>query len=160
MGARIGLATILHAPYPRWKFPRVLLALSSREQCLSYPQKKYFRLDFPQPRQIAPRLQCVFSCCAIVRFSTTLLFADISGFTRLSARLNAEQLKTHTNQYFTMLIDVVARYGGDIIKFCGDAVMIVWPSESTAPRGVLQVRAVMSWTPDSKNARVLCVRAK
>lgn len=73
------------------------------------------------------------------RFSTTLLFADISGFTRLSARLNAEQLKTHTNQYFTMLIDVVARYGGDIIKFCGDAVMIVWPSQHLAPRGVLQV---------------------
>lgn len=67
------------------------------------------------------------------------MFADISGFTRLSARLNAEQLKTHTNQYFTMLIDVVARYGGDIIKFCGDAVMIVWPSEHSAPRGVLQV---------------------
>eukprot|EP00903_Cladosiphon_okamuranus_P010662 g10080.t1 len=76
------------------------------------------------------------------RFSTTLLFADISGFTRLSARLNAEQLKTHTNQYFTMLIDVVARYGGDIIKFCGDAVMIVWPSEHTAPRGVLQANAM------------------
>ncbi|CAM9169930.1 unnamed protein product, partial [Scytosiphon promiscuus] len=75
------------------------------------------------------------------RFSTTLLFADISGFTRLSARLNAEQLKTHTNQYFTMLIDVVARYGGDIIKFCGDAVMIIWPSESSAPRGVLQASA-------------------
>jgi hypothetical protein len=35
-----------------------------------------------------------------------------------------QQLKTHTNQYFTMLIDVVARYGGDIIKFCGDAVMV------------------------------------
>lgn len=68
------------------------------------------------------------------------MFADISGFTRLSARLNAEQLKTHTNQYFTMLINVVARYGGDIIKFCGDAVMIVWPSEHSAPRGVLQVR--------------------
>lgn len=41
-------------------------------------------------------------------FWTTLLFADISGFTRLSARLNAEQLNTHTNQYFTMLIDVVS----------------------------------------------------
>ncbi len=79
------------------------------------------------------------------RFSTTLLFADISGFTRLSARLNAEQLKTHTNQYFTMLIDVVARYGGDIIKFCGDAVMIVWPSEYNAPRGVLQV--MEGWSP-------------
>ncbi|CAN0418259.1 unnamed protein product [Ascophyllum nodosum] len=75
------------------------------------------------------------------RFSTTLLFADISGFTRLSARLNAEQLKIHTNHYFTLLIDVVARYGGDIIKFCGDAVMILWPAEHAAPRGVLQARA-------------------
>jgi class 3 adenylate cyclase len=64
----------------------------------------------------------------VQQFWTTLFFADISGFTRLSARLNAEQLKTHTNNYFTMLMDVVARYGGDIIKFCGDAVMVSFAS--------------------------------
>ncbi len=59
-------------------------------------------------------------------FQTVLFFADISGFTRLSERLSAEELKTHTNNYFTLLIDVVAQYGGDIIKFCGDAVMVIF----------------------------------
>ncbi len=59
-------------------------------------------------------------------FQTVLFFADISGFTRLSERLSAEQLKTHTNNYFTLLIDVVAQFGGDIIKFCGDAVMVLY----------------------------------
>ncbi len=57
-------------------------------------------------------------------FQTILFFADISGFTRLSERLSAEKLEMHTNNYFTLLIDVVVQYGGDIIKFCGDAVMV------------------------------------
>ncbi len=60
----------------------------------------------------------------VEHFQTVLFFADISGFTRLSECLNAEELKTHTNNYFTLLIDVVVQYGGDIIKFCGDAVMV------------------------------------
>jgi class 3 adenylate cyclase len=34
------------------------------------------------------------------RFWTTLFFADISGFTRLSARLNAEQVRAG---YYTIL---------------------------------------------------------
>ncbi|CAM9364214.1 unnamed protein product, partial [Chrysoparadoxa australica] len=77
-------------------------------------------------------------------FRSSLFFADISGFTRLSARLNAEQLKTHTNEYFTRMIDVVARCGGDIIKFCGDAVMILWPCELDAPQAMLQANAIMA----------------
>lgn len=34
----------------------------------------------------------------------------------------------------------VANYGGDIIKFCGDAVMIIWPGHASASKGVQQVR--------------------
>ncbi|KAG5182449.1 nucleotide cyclase, partial [Tribonema minus] len=42
------------------------------------------------------------------------------------------------------LIDVVARYGGDIIKFCGDAVMILWPCDMDASQGVQQANAMQA----------------
>lgn len=64
-------------------------------------------------------LRVLCFCRQTQRFSTTLLFADISGFTRLSARLNAEQLKIHTNQYFTMLIDVVRIEEGGVLTAVG-----------------------------------------
>jgi len=78
------------------------------------------------------------------RFFATLFFADISGFTRLSARLNAEQLKYHVNTYFTRMIDVVRTYGGDIVKFCGDAVMILWPCDKAGSQTVKQANAFLA----------------
>ncbi|CAM9651384.1 unnamed protein product, partial [Heterosigma akashiwo] len=77
-------------------------------------------------------------------FYSTLFFADISGFTRLSARLTAEQLKYHVNTYFTRMIGVVKRYGGDIIKFCGDAVMILWPCDKGASTEIKQANAYLA----------------
>lgn len=61
------------------------------------------------------------------RFYGTLLFVDISGFTALSLRLNVEELKTHINNYFTKMLDIVQKHGGDVIKFAGDALFIAWP---------------------------------
>lgn len=55
-----------------------------------------------------------------------ILFADISGFTQLATRLSAEELKHHINEYFTMLIGIITSHNGDVIKFCGDALVILW----------------------------------
>src|SRR5215216_2645980 len=62
-----------------------------------------------------------------------ILFADISGFTRLTERLaekgptGVESLARILNQYFGQLIDIIHEYGGDVVKFAGDAVIAVWP---------------------------------
>ena len=61
-----------------------------------------------------------------------ILFADISGFTRLTERLaekgpaGVESLARILNEYFGQLIDIVHEYGGDVVKFAGDAVIAVW----------------------------------
>lgn len=60
------------------------------------------------------------------------LFADISGFTALAERLSfqggagTEQLSRILNRYFEQLIDVVTVYGGEVVKFAGDALLAVW----------------------------------
>src|SRR5436305_4492000 len=53
----------------------------------------------------------------------TILFADIRGFTRLSEVLPPEKLVAAINGCFEVLDEAIARYGGEVDKFLGDAVM-------------------------------------
>jgi class 3 adenylate cyclase/tetratricopeptide (TPR) repeat protein len=70
-----------------------------------------------------------------------ILFADISGFTLLTERLaemgptGVETLARILNEYFGQLIDIIHAYGGDVVKFAGDAVIAVWPVVSDLPFG-------------------------
>ncbi|NJC96933.1 MAG: hypothetical protein FIB03_11460 [Anaerolineae bacterium] len=73
-----------------------------------------------------------------------ILFADISGFTLLTEHLaeagpaGVETLARILNEYFGQLIDIIHDYGGDVVKFAGDAVIAVWPiaSEGGKPDSV------------------------
>lgn len=66
-------------------------------------------------------------------FSAAVLLADVSGFTRLTETLaqrgpeGAEEMTRALNGYFGQLIELAHRHGGDIVKFAGDAMLIVWP---------------------------------
>jgi hypothetical protein len=62
----------------------------------------------------------------IERFMGALLFVDISGFTMLAQKMDVNQLSLLINQFFTKLIDIIHSHGGDIVKFPGDAMFIVW----------------------------------
>jgi class 3 adenylate cyclase/tetratricopeptide (TPR) repeat protein len=56
----------------------------------------------------------------------TVLFADLVGFTPFAAERDAEDVRETLSRYFELASDVIARYGGTIEKFIGDAVMAVW----------------------------------
>ena len=73
-----------------------------------------------------------------------ILFADISGFTRLSNSLSADDLKQYINEYFTMLIAVINNNNGDIIKFCGDALIIMWPFSPDVDEGGKRAGAIFA----------------
>jgi class 3 adenylate cyclase len=72
------------------------------------------------------------------RFEGVVLFADISGFTALAARLarrgpeGAEILSNVLNGYFEPQLDVIAGYGGEATKFAGDATIALWPASGPA----------------------------
>lgn len=75
------------------------------------------------------------------RFSAAVVFADASGFTRLTETLanlpkGAEQIGRTLNDFFGPLIDIVHKHGGDVIKFSGDALTIIWAAEDPAPKKV------------------------
>ena len=56
----------------------------------------------------------------------SILFADLVGFTTLAEGKDAEDTRDLLSRYFELAGDVIARYGGTVEKFIGDAVMAVW----------------------------------
>ena len=57
---------------------------------------------------------------------TSVLFGDLVGFTPLSESKDSEEVRELLSRYFQQCRVIVARYGGVVEKFIGDAVMAVW----------------------------------
>ncbi len=60
------------------------------------------------------------------RRHVSVLFVDLVGFTTLSEDRDPEAVRELLSTYFDHARTIVARYGGTIEKFIGDAVMAVW----------------------------------
>lgn len=63
---------------------------------------------------------------SVERRIVSVLFADLVGFTPLSERLDAEDVATIQDAYFAGVRETIARYGGVLEKFIGDAAMAVF----------------------------------
>jgi class 3 adenylate cyclase len=55
-----------------------------------------------------------------------VFFSDVSGSTALGERLDPESLRHVLARYFDVAREAVARHGGVVEKFIGDAVMAVF----------------------------------
>jgi class 3 adenylate cyclase len=70
----------------------------------------------------------------------TLVFADVSGFTRLTERLSkrgkigAEEIVQTISAVFTALLSASADDGGDVLKFSGDALLLFYDGDDHARR--------------------------
>ena len=56
----------------------------------------------------------------------TVMFADISGFTAMSEKMDPEQVTCTMNDCFCMMGDCIETHGGTIDKFIGDCVMVLF----------------------------------
>jgi class 3 adenylate cyclase/tetratricopeptide (TPR) repeat protein len=70
----------------------------------------------------------------------SMVFADVSGFTKLSERLarkgkaGAEELVSAISSVFTHLLTESNAYGGDVLKFGGDALLLFFSGPDHLPR--------------------------
>ncbi|KAJ3028182.1 UNVERIFIED_CONTAM: hypothetical protein HDU68_002267 [Siphonaria sp. JEL0065] len=62
---------------------------------------------------------------------------DISGFTALTSTLlaqqgrrSSEEMTQAVSKFMSKIIDIISYYGGDVIKFLGDALLIVFEAKS------------------------------
>jgi class 3 adenylate cyclase/tetratricopeptide (TPR) repeat protein len=60
------------------------------------------------------------------RRQVTVLFADLTGYTELSGRLDAEETHQLLNAYFAAVDGIITSYGGRVDKHIGDSVMAVF----------------------------------
>ena len=63
----------------------------------------------------------------------TVLFADIRGFTRLSALLDPEEVVAILNEYFGEMTEIIFEHGGTLDKFIGDGLMALFGAPYTSP---------------------------
>jgi len=85
------------------------------------------------PESIAARLKNGQSTIADGFAEVTILFADIVGFTVLSAQISPEELLDFLNEIFSAFDCLTQKYGLEKIKTIGDAYMVVGglPNPST-----------------------------
>ncbi|MBF0294503.1 MAG: tetratricopeptide repeat protein [Magnetococcales bacterium] len=65
------------------------------------------------------------------RKNVTVLFADISGFTAMSEKMDPEEVTNIMNGCMKMLADIVHRYEGYVDKFIGDCIMALFGAPVT-----------------------------
>ena len=68
-----------------------------------------------------------------------ILFCDIRGFTSLSESLGADKVVSVVNEIFQCISDVVEQYNGEILKFIGDAMLIIVPQDDFSHRQLGQI---------------------
>ena len=79
-----------------------------------------------------------------------VLFADLAGFTALTEAMaqggpqGVEALGQALGAVFGELVEAVYAYGGDVVKFAGDALTAVWPAASAGQLSDLAQQAAAS----------------
>ena len=76
--------------------------------------------------KLAPAVAAPPTVAHADRRSATVLFADLSGFTTISERLDPEDVRALQTDLFGALRGVIERYDAFVEKFVGDAVMAVF----------------------------------
>lgn len=77
----------------------------------------------------------------------TVFFADIRDFTALSAGTDLSHLHRELNEYYSIVIDIIHRQGGEVNKFGGDSILALFGAptllEGHAQAAVLAAMNIM-----------------
>ena len=83
-----------------------------------------------------------------------LIFCDVRGYTAMSQRLGGPQTVVIMNEVFEVIGDATASEGGEILKFIGDAMLIVFPLDDISEEQVARAMYRAIETASSGVARV------
>jgi class 3 adenylate cyclase len=74
----------------------------------------------------------------------SVLFLDVSGYTRLSQRLTPEILNTLVERYFSTFLDQIQEAGGDINETAGDGFMAIFQDADVHAHAVKAAHAALA----------------
>jgi class 3 adenylate cyclase len=89
-----------------------------------------------------------------------VLFTDISGFTKLSEKMDPEDILDLLSEYQTLMVDAIFQHKGTVDKFIGDAVMANFgtprshgnDAQNAFNCGVLMNRKLGEWNEERQGA--------
>ncbi|MBB4285343.1 class 3 adenylate cyclase [Roseospira goensis] len=78
------------------------------------------------PEEVARRLLAQDGDPRPDETEATILFADLTDFTRLTQVLGPERVVRMLNAYFSAMVEILERHGGVVTQFQGDAMLVVF----------------------------------
>ncbi|MBL8101003.1 MAG: AAA family ATPase [Anaerolineales bacterium] len=82
-------------------------------------------------------------------YQAAVLFVDISGFTALTEQFaakgpsGAEDISAVLNDFYGQWINIIKSYGGDIIKFAGDGLLVIWQYNNLEKASLLAAQTAL-----------------
>lgn len=75
------------------------------------------------------------------QIDAVIWMSDLRGFTKYAQTHGAAKLLVALNTYFETVTDAIYNNGGEVLKFIGDAVLAIFPSEDDGTKAVTQAEA-------------------
>src|SRR5262249_41434510 len=82
--------------------------------------------DAYTPRHLAEKILTSKGAIEGERKIVTVMFSDVSGFTRMSERLDPEDVHAIMDRAFEVILEAVHRFEGTVNQFLGDGVMALF----------------------------------
>ncbi len=76
------------------------------------------------------------------QIDAVIWFSDLRDFTALSAQLSNDELLRLLNGYFETVAAAVTRHGGEVLRFIGDAMLVLFPCAECSTQEVACQQAV------------------
>ena len=80
----------------------------------------------------------------IQELTATVMFTDIAGFTALMETYPVRQVLERLNVYLGMISEIVERYRGDVHKFLGDGLMVVFICPADAVKAGREIQRAVA----------------
>ena len=73
----------------------------------------------------------------------SVLFADITGYTRLSAQMDLDRVNQLVEVYFGAFLDEILKHGGDVNETAGDGLMVIFRDPDPRQHATAAVHAAL-----------------
>jgi adenylate cyclase len=118
-------------------YQKTIGELDEQKELVERKNAKLESLSRKLSKYLAPQIyQSIFSSDQEVSLETkrkklTVFFSDIKDFTQITEDLQAEDLASLLNEYFTEMSQIALEYGATIDKFIGDAMLMFFGDPET-----------------------------